>query len=124
MSKNNIFCWVDIPVNDLDRAVRFYSELLNSTVQKVSEHGFEFGLFPHTEDNVAGCLSVTEERKPSQHGPLVYINVEGELDRALKAAALHGGKILKEKEQIGPYGYRGIILDTEGNAVALYSKVG
>ena len=33
-----------------------------------------------------------------------------------------GGQLLKAKEQIGPYGHRAVILDTEGNAIAMYSK--
>lgn len=118
----NTFCWVDIPVVDLDRAIRFYSALLNTTVQKINEHNFEFGLLPHTEDNVSGCLSVMEERKPSQQGPLVYLNVEGYLDQAVVAVEKNGGKVVQGVEQIGPYGHRALIVDTEGNGVALYSK--
>lgn len=122
MSNTNTFCWIDIPVVDLDRAITFYSALLNTPVQKISEHGFEFGLLPHTENNVSGCLCVMENRKPSQDGPLVYLNVEKQLDQAIESAKNQGGEILKAKEQIGPYGHRAIILDTEGNAIALYSK--
>ncbi|CEK11089.1 VOC family protein [Legionella hackeliae] len=122
MSQKNTFCWIDIPVVNLDIAVTFYTELLDMPVQKISEHGFEFGLLPHTEDNVSGCLCVMEDRKPSQSGPLVYLNVDGRLDAAIDAASAHGGKVLKNKEQIGPYGFRAIILDTEGNAIALYSQ--
>ena len=58
-----------------------------------------------------------ENRKPSQDGPLVYLNVEGQLDQAIESAKNNGGKILANKQQIGPYGHRAIILDTEGNAV-------
>lgn len=123
MSQTNTFCWIDIPVIDLDRAIQFYAAFLNSPVQKISEHGFEFGLLPHTDDNVSGCLVVMDDRKPSQDGPLVHLNVEGRLDAAVDAAKQQGGVVLKPKEQIGPYGHRAIILDTEGNAVALYSKV-
>jgi hypothetical protein len=36
-----------------------------------------------------------EDRKPSQNGPLVYLNVENRLDQALEAAKKHGVKILK-----------------------------
>ncbi|KTC78084.1 VOC family protein [Legionella brunensis] len=122
MGQVNTFCWIDIPVTDLNRAITFYSRLLNTMVQKISEHGFEFGLLPHSEDNVSGCLTVMEDRKPSQNGPLVYLNVDGRLDEAVDAAKKEGVKVLKEKEQIGPYGHRAIILDTEGNAIALYSK--
>jgi len=118
----NTFCWIDIPVIDLDRAVKFYSEILNDSVKKISEHGFNFGLLPHTDDSVSGCLAVMDDRKPSLDGPLIYLNVEGRLDEAVDAARRQGVKIVKPKEQIGPYGYRAVIVDTEGNGVALYSK--
>ena len=123
MNQKNTFCWIDIPVTDLDRAIDFYSAVLSAPVQKISEHGFVFGLLPHTEDNVSGCLSVMSDRKPSQDGPLVYLNVEGRLDLALEEVKKQGTTVLKGKEQIGPYGHRAIILDSEGNAIALYSKV-
>ncbi len=122
MISKNTFCWIDIPVTDLDRAIDFYTALLSEPVQKISEHGFEFGLLPHTQDNVSGCLVVMDNKKPSQDGPLVYLNVEGQLDKAVTEATKLGGKVLKAKEEMGPYGHRAIILDTEGNAIALYSK--
>jgi uncharacterized protein len=121
-TSSHTFCWIDIPVTDLNRAINFYGQILNTTIQKISDHGFEFGLLPHTENNVSGCLCVMDDRKPSPHGPLVYLNVEGRLDAAIETAKNQGSKILKEKEQIGPYGHRAVILDTEGNAIALYSK--
>lgn len=119
----NTFCWIDIPVINLDRAIGFYQQLLNAEVQKIAEHGFEFGLLPHVQDNVSGCLAIMPDRQPSQQGPLVYLNAEGRLKEALQAVESNGGKILNEIEQIGPYGHRVIILDSEGNAIALYSKV-
>lgn len=122
MTYQNTFCWIDIPVVNLDRAIKFYSAVLNEHVEKISEHGFEFGLLPHQDNNVSGCLCVMNDRKPSQNGPLVYLNLEGKLDQALAIVEEQGGKILKAKEQIGPYGHRAVILDTEGNGVALYSK--
>ena len=118
---NNTFCWVDIPVSNLDRAINFYSAMLATSIQKVSEHGFEFGLFPHKDGDVSGCLSVMD-RKPSKDGALVYLNVEGQLDETIKRAKAQGSTILADKEQIGPWGYRALIVDSEGNAIALYSK--
>jgi predicted enzyme related to lactoylglutathione lyase len=122
MEQRNTFCWIDIPVQDLDRAIQFYSMVLSEPVKKISEHGLEFGLLPHAENNVSGCLCVMNGRKPSQDGPLVYLNVEGQLETAIEQVKESGGKLLKAKEQIGPYGHRAVILDTEGNAIALYSK--
>lgn len=122
MSQMNTFCWIDIPVLDLTRAITFYSAVVGETVQKIAEHGFEFGLLPHTQDNVSGCLCVMEGREPSQNGPLIYLNVEGRLDPAINEVEKQGGQVLNSKQQIGPYGHRAIILDSEGNAIALYSK--
>jgi hypothetical protein len=62
-----------------------------------------------------------KDRKPSSDGPLVYLNVEGRLDQAIEEVTKNGGKVLKGKEQIGPYGFRAVVLDTEGNAIALHS---
>jgi predicted enzyme related to lactoylglutathione lyase len=122
MKQANTFCWIDIPVLNLDRAIEFYSEILDAPVQKISEHHFTFGLLPHSEENVSGCLCEMDDRKPSADGPLIYLNVEGKLDKAIAAAEKKGVRILKAKEQIGPYGNRAVIMDTEGNAIALYSK--
>ncbi len=121
MHIHNTFCWVDIPVLDLDRAIHFYKAVLDMEVSKINEHGHEFGLFPHTDNSVAGCLTLMD-RKPSHNGPLVYLNVEGRLDAAITAVKTHGKPVLKPKESIGPYGYRAVIEDSEGNAIALYSK--
>ncbi|MDR3614865.1 MAG: VOC family protein [Candidatus Obscuribacterales bacterium] len=118
----NTFCWIDVPVTDLERAIKFYTAILGQTVQKIAEHGFEFGLLPHEENNVSGCLTVMPDRKPSKDGPLVYLNVDGRLDKAIAEVKEHGGEVIKAKEPIGPYGFRAVIVDTEGNAIALHAK--
>jgi predicted enzyme related to lactoylglutathione lyase len=122
MIEKNTFCWIDIPVLDLDRAIAFYTAILQEPVQKIDEHGFQFGLLHHTENNVSGCLTIMDDRKPSQNGPLVYLNVEGHLKNSVTAVEQSKGKVLAPIQEIGPYGYRAIVLDTEGNAIALYSK--
>jgi hypothetical protein len=45
-------------------------------------------------------------------------------DQAEKAAAKNGGKVLQPKHPIGPYGFRSVILDSEGNRIALHSEKG
>ena len=121
MSMNTI-CWTDIPVTDLDRAIAFYSAVLSEPVTR--QRGgpdFEFGLLPH-KDTASGCLAVCEDNKPSQTGPLIYLSVEGRLDDAAEVAKSRGGKVLQERHQIGPYGFRVLILDSEGNRIALHSS--
>jgi uncharacterized protein len=120
-------CWTDIPVANLDRATKFYSAVLGKEVPKMSEGGFEYGLLPHEEQNASGCLcvgsdSAGSENKPSQNGPLIYLSVEGRLDDAVKAVKSNGGKVLEERTQIGPHGFRAVIVDSEGNRIALHSS--
>lgn len=119
---HHTFCWIDIPVIDLDRAISFYANILDDKVEKTSENGFEFGLLPHADNNVSGCLCIMEDRKPSTEGPQIYLNVEGRLAEAVGVVENHGGQVLKNIEQIGPYGHRAVILDSEGNSIALYAK--
>jgi predicted enzyme related to lactoylglutathione lyase len=114
--------WFDIPVLDLDRAIKFYSAMLGTPVKKEQFPGMTFGLLPHQGEEVGGCLCVMENVKPSAQGPLLYLNAEGRLDQALAATQSNGGKVLQPKHQIGPYGFRAIILDSEGNRIALHSK--
>ena len=119
----NQFVWVDIPVTNLDRAIEFYSAVLGEKLTKESAPGFSMGLFPSAESNVAGCLYISDDNKPSQNGPLVYLNAEGKTDKAIDAVKTNGGKVLQEKHQIGEHGYRAIIIDSEGNRIALHSQV-
>ncbi|GBD36171.1 hypothetical protein HRbin36_01292 [bacterium HR36] len=123
MGVPNTIVWVDIPVTDLDRAVRFYSAVLGQTVTKENFGGSEFALLPHAEDNVCGCLVCSDDNRPSGSGPLIYLNVEGRLDAAIAAVSVHGGRVLQGKHSIGPYGFRAIIQDSEGNRLALHSKL-
>lgn len=119
--KNQIV-WVDIPVNDLDRAISFYSQVLEGKVTKENGHaGVIFGLLPHEEGNVSACLFTTSDNTPSQNGPLVYLNAEGRLTKAMKLVPSLGGTILQEIQPIGKFGFRVVILDSEGNRIALHS---
>jgi predicted enzyme related to lactoylglutathione lyase len=117
----NQFVWVDIPVLKLDRAIRFYSAIIGAEVEKNEYPGMSIGTFPHRDNEVGGCLFLSDKVKPSADGPLVYINAHGRIDEAIEAVEPSGGRILQPKESIGPYGYRAIILDTEGNRIALHS---
>jgi len=119
---SNIVCWVDIPVVNLDRAIAFYGAVLGEPVAKQSMGGMDLGVLPRPESHVSGCLAVVPDNKPSENGPLVYLSVNGRLDAAIAAAKEKGGRVLKEKHPIGPYGFRAVIVDSEGNRVALHSQ--
>jgi uncharacterized protein len=118
---DNRIVWCDVPVKDLDRSIKFYSVVLGVKVEKQSYSGWEFASLAH-ENGVGGCLTPSEEGRPSDHGPLVYFNCQGRLDEAIASVEPNGGKVLKSKHQIGPYGFRAVVLDSEGNRIALHSR--
>jgi len=120
-------CWTDIPVMNLDRAIKFYSAILGKEVKKLSDGGAEYGLLPHEESNASGCLCIRSDsggvdNRPSANGPLIYLLVEGRLNEAVEAARANGGKILRARQQIGEHGFRAVIIDSEGNRIALHTS--
>lgn len=113
--------WVDIPVLQLDRAIAFYGAVLAAPVRAEGGPGFTFGLLP--QEGVSGCLypPADGENAPSRNGPLIYLNVDGRLDDAVTAALGAGGRLLRARHEIGPHGWRAIVLDSEGNRIALHA---
>src|SRR3954451_2519605 len=57
----NTVVWLDIPVVDLDRAIKFYSSVLGSPVKKEQfPNGTALGLLPHEPQSLGGCLYQTD----------------------------------------------------------------
>jgi predicted enzyme related to lactoylglutathione lyase len=121
--KHNPFAWVEIPVNDMNRAIKFYETVLKIKLQPMDFGGLQMAWFPNQGEapGATGTLIKQESYIPSQEGPLVYLHsldLQHELDRVEQA----GGKIYQPKTQISPeHGYMGVFIDTEGNRVALHS---
>jgi predicted enzyme related to lactoylglutathione lyase len=113
--------WCDIPCRDLDRAITFYSSVLGCEVARQEGPGFSIGVLPHEGAAVGGCLFVSETDPPSARGVLIYLNCQDRLDEAEQAVTSLGGKVLEPRRSIGPHGFRTVILDSEGNRVALHS---
>ena len=121
---SNRVVWVDIPVTNLERAMDFYAKVLGSPVSKVGSPEFMFGLLTHTDNDVGGCLVPSEkDNAPSKVGPLIYLNVEGRLAEAVQAVTASGGRVIDAVHPIGPHGFRAIVLDSEGNRVALHAPL-
>ena len=117
----NLIVWADIPVIDLDRAAAFYAGVLHMKVSKESFGDMTFALFEHTDGN-GGCLVIKPE-EVSATGTLNYFNVDGRIKDALLMAEGLGGRILEPLHPIGTHGFRAVILDSEGNRLALHSSV-
>ena len=113
-----------IPVLDFDRAHKFYSELMGYELQVMETPDFKLGIFQFDQEKgVGGCIIHSEELKPSKNGTMVFLHTGNDLQPFVDRVKSSGGHVFTKKTQLGPgMGYYGIIEDTEGNRVGLYSE--
>jgi predicted enzyme related to lactoylglutathione lyase len=119
-SKCNRAVWFDIPVADLERAVRFYAAVLAVRVDKEAFGDSSIGVIEHQDGN-GGCL-VPGQEEIAAGGVLIYLNVDGRIRDAVQQVVPQGGTVIKPIHALGPHGFRAVILDSEGNRVALHSN--
>jgi predicted enzyme related to lactoylglutathione lyase len=126
--KNNVVGWFEIPVADMDRAIKFYETVFEFKIDRHKMDSVDMGWFPWIEDGLGsgGSLVSTgnDFYKPSAEGTIVYFTAHsGDLKNELARVVPAGGRILVEKRMVGEgYGYMAVVLDTEGNRIALHSR--
>lgn len=111
--------WFDMPVADLKRAAAFYSRVLDTEVHEAYPGVM---VIQDQQGQPAGCLFESGQAVPAGAGLLLYFGVDGRLDEAVAKVREFGGRILKPVHAIAPYGRRAIVLDSEGNRLALHSQ--
>ncbi len=120
--------WFEIPVKDMERAMKFYEAVFGHKLERHTMHKIDMAWFPMNPEGMGamGSLVYNEEfYTPSNLlGPLLYFTAfSGDLQNELSKVADAGGKVLVEKTQISEeHGYMGIILDTEGNRLGIHSR--
>lgn len=119
---NNIGCWFEIYVQDVERAKQFYEVVLNVQLQKLEGPGPEMWAFPMLMDapGASGSLVKMEGVPSGGNSTIVYFSCA---DCAVEAArvAPAGGRVQKKKMSIGEYGFIALAVDTEGNMFGLHS---
>ncbi len=116
---HNRIVWADIPASNLPRAVAFYAAILDKKVTQDSFNGVDFAILDHDQGN-GGCIMVVPG-EVSDKGITVYFNADGRIKDALAKAQALGGKVLQPIHSLGPHGFRAVLLDSEGNRIAIHS---
>ncbi len=113
----------EIPVDDMNRAKKFYSIF-----------GWQIRDIPGMDYVGLTTADVDENRMPKEPGainggmmrrskevtaPVVAIHVKSVEDHIKKALAA-GGKLITPKSEVGDMGYYAYIADTEGNVIGLW----
>jgi predicted enzyme related to lactoylglutathione lyase len=120
-SQNNRAVWFDIPVADLDRATAFYRAVLGVAVSKETFGQESMSVIEHKDGN-GGCL-VVNKAEIAAGGVLIYLNVNGRIRDAVGKVVPNGGSVVADTHSIGPHGFRAVVLDSEGNRIALHSQI-
>ncbi|ELZ02676.1 VOC family protein [Natrialba asiatica] len=135
----HVLSWFEIPSTDFDRAVEFYSTVLDRDIDLYSPEEDDAeapsgraGMFDSDEGDVGGMIIETDEfttdngatitYTPTDTGLVVYLTVNGDLDDAIDRVESGGGDVLIPKEPIPEMsGHYAVITDSEGNRVGLIS---
>lgn len=114
--------WVEIYVQDMHRAKRFYEGVFNVKLDRLEVPDAEIWSFPMRMDwtGASGALVKMEGVSSGGNSTIVYFGCEDCAVEEGRAAEL-GGRVHKRKTSIGEYGYISLVYDTEGNMIGLHS---
>ena len=120
--KNNIGCWFEIYVADMDRAKAFYQGVFGGTLQDLQMPEMEMWGFPSDQGSYGACgtLVKMEGVEPGGNSTIVYFACD---DCAVEQGKVEemGGRVFREKFPIGEHGFIALVTDTEGNMIGLHS---
>jgi predicted enzyme related to lactoylglutathione lyase len=124
--KHNPVCWFEIYVNDMQRAKKFYSQVLNMEITDAPEMtgmgNMQMAFFPWVENvpNSSGALVKMDGVSAGMGGTMIYFQCEDcSVEESRVEAA--GGKVHQPKMSIGEFGFCSMCIDTEGNMFGLHS---
>jgi uncharacterized protein len=122
MSNTNPFRWVEIYVQDVTRAKKFYEAVLGFKFQRLESPEAELWAFPMVQNapGAAGALIKMQGMPSGGNSVIVYFACD---DCAVEAKRVvpAGGRIHRDKVSIGEHGFIALALDTEGNMFGLHS---
>jgi uncharacterized protein len=124
MKDLNAIGWFDIYVEDMDRAVDFYEEVLGQKLEKIVDPTGETEMMSFPADmkayGASGALVKSKHSRPGIGGTMVYFSVEDCSAQESRVIAAKG-QIVRPKFSIGDFGWVTLCVDTEGNMFGLNS---
>ena len=121
----NAISWFEIAATDLERATKFYETIFNIKMTPLDLPNIKMRMFPLDDmmNNVGGAVVDSGGfHKPSAtDGPLIYLNGNPDVQLILDKVEAAGGKIFRDKQNIGDFGFIALVQDTEGNLIGLHA---
>ena len=126
MKKENPVVWFEIYTDDLQRARRFYEQVLDiefSPLGNPEAEQLQMLAFPadmESKNRASGALVHAPGMPAGHNSTLVYfISTDCSIEAGRVEAA--GGTLVRPKMAIGQYGFVALAKDTEGNMFGIHS---
>ncbi len=119
--------WIEIPVNDLDRAILFYQKVFDlAEIPIYDEPPSRIAVLLPSEKSVGNpgiSLVKSPSHRPSDAGPQInfHVDTHAALTTALHHVQVQGGTIDTELVDMEDGVHYITLLDSEGNRIALSS---
>lgn len=119
--KFNPIVWLEIYVQDMARAKRFYEAVFQMQLEKLEASDIEMWAFPTEMDRggASGALVKMEGVQSGGSGTIPYFHCD---EVAVEASRIveSGGQLHTPKTSIGQHGFMALAVDTEGNMIGLH----
>jgi len=106
----------EIPVDDAERAKKFYTELFGWKIERFSPE-MEYWMIAPQEGTGGGMM---KRQRPDQK-IMDYFTVHSVAESSAKVEKL-GGKVLMPKMAVPKMGYFVVCMDTEGNVFGIWEE--
>ena len=118
----------DMPVDDVEKTKEFYSKVFGWNFVDVPNMNYTMAhTGPTSQDGmnqepgfINGGIYKRDDR--SAKVPIIVIDVAS-VDDYVKKVQEAGGKVFKEKVQVGDMGFYAQVEDTEGNVVGIWENI-
>ncbi|MBC8100702.1 MAG: hypothetical protein H7Y11_14775 [Armatimonadetes bacterium] len=113
--------WIEIPVQDIQRATAFYGALFDTKFDIIPQELRSISVIASPPDaNVGVSLNQTAHFVPSNQGSFVSYAAGDQIETLLARVEPAGGKIITRRGELSvPKNYYASVQDTEGNVFGL-----
>jgi uncharacterized protein len=123
---NNVFSWIEIPVQDIERAARFYGQLLGRELTITDAPPRRTATLYFEPNEVGGSLLQSPDLPPGNSGVHVYLNAGrgSDLEAMIARVRALGAEIVIPATPMDDVGRFASFKDTEGNILSLFAENG
>ena len=116
----NAMVWAEIPVTDLKRAMRFYSDAFGYDLNVTEEGPNPTVMIPGNDTQGTGLHLYPGKPAKDGQGPTVHLAVQGKLEDTMDRFTKAGGTVLPMPPVTIPPGRFVYAQDPDGNSIGLF----